>query len=237
MRFTLFTFLALILLIWHQALALPGVLPPTPNTEVTVWNIPRAAPYDAATHQILDSRAVDIKPAADLDARSLRTRTPAWSSSEVKRRLVVAFSTGAATAIHLANAAITWKFGLVYNADTRGRETVIGTLYQDGDSSLANVEMCVRGVKSYQFGNINNQYWVDANVDLEGIYTDSVSGNVVTMFWTAAVRLAQDSSLNEVIDMVIPPMGFELVPQSAQSCLPMGGTSIEPTSWTFAGWS
>ena len=78
---------------------------------------------------------------------------------------------------------------------------------------------------------------MDANVDLEGIYTDSVSGNVVTMFWTAAVRLAQDSSLNEVIDMVIPPMGFELVPQSAQSCLPMGGTSIEPTSWTFAGWS
>ena len=237
MRFTLFTFLALILLIWHQALALPGVLPPTPNTEVTVRNIPRAAPYDAATHQMLDSRAVDIKAAADLDARSLRTRTPAWSSSELKRRFVVVLSTATATAIHLTNAAISWKFGLTYHADARGREIVTGTIYQDGNIGVENLEMCVRGVKSYQFGNINNQYWVDANVDLEGTYKDSVSGNVVTMFWTAAVRLAQDGVLNEVIHMVIPPMGFELLPQSAQACPAMGGTSIEANSWTFESWS
>ena len=237
MRFTLFTFLALILLIWHQALTLPGVLPPTPNTEVTVRNIPRAAPYDAATHQMLDSRAVDIKAAADLDARSLRTRTPAWSSSEVKRRFTVVLSTAAATAIHLTNAAISWKFGLVYNVDTRGRETVTGSLYPDGNTPLSDVEMCAHNVKSYQFGNINNQYWVDANVDLSGTYKDSTSGNVVTMFWTAAIRLAQDSSLNEVLHMVIPPMGFELIPQSTQMCPAMGGTSIESKSWTFEAWS
>ncbi|OCK92069.1 uncharacterized protein K441DRAFT_679266 [Cenococcum geophilum 1.58] len=130
MRFTLLTFSALIL-IWHQALALPGALPPTPNTEVTVWNLPRTAPYDAATHLMLDPRAVNVKATANIDTRGLQARALPWSSSELKRRLVVGLSTAVATTIHLANAAITWKLALVYHTDGNGIETVTGNVYPD----------------------------------------------------------------------------------------------------------
>lgn len=78
---------------------------------------------------------------------------------------------------------------------------------------------------------------MDANVDLEGTYKDSASGNVVTMFWTAAMRLAQDATLNEVYKMVYAPTGYELIPQAPQTCLVPGGTSVNPTSWTFEVWS
>lgn len=212
MRFTLLTFSALILLIWHQALALPSVLPPIPNTEVTVWNLPRTAPYDAATHHILDWRAVDVEATADLDTRSLQTRGVPWQSSELKRRLVVGLSTAVATTIHLANAALSWKISLMYHTDGSGREAVTGTVYSDGDMKRYNLKLCVNGVKSYQFGNNNNQYWVDANVDLEGTYHDSTSGNVITMFWTASMRFAQDVALNMVHDMVSAPTGYEIIP-------------------------
>src|ERR1700722_7854018 len=101
MRFTLPTLSALILLTWHHALALPGVLPFTPNMKEAVWNLPRAAPYDAATHQMLDSRAVDVEATANLDTRSLQARAVPWHSAELKRRLVVGLSTAVATSIHL----------------------------------------------------------------------------------------------------------------------------------------
>ena len=238
MRFTLLTFSALILLIWHQALAFPGALPPTPNTEVTVWNLPRTAPYDPATRQILDSRATDVKATADLDTRSLQARAIPWASSELKRRLVVGLSSAVATSIHLANAAITWKLSLIYQEDGNGGEAVTGSIYADGGLQLPDLDVCIRKVKSYTFGNIAGLYYADVNVDFEGTYKDSASGNVVTMFWTAAMRFAQDAALNEVHNMVNAPTGYELIPKGPpQTCIPRGGTSINPTSWTFDAWS
>ena len=238
MRFTLLTFSALILLIWHQALALPGALPPTPNAEVTVWNLPRTAPYDTATRQMLDSRAVNVKDTADLDTRSLQARAIPWSSSVIKRQLVVGLSTAVATTIHLANAAITWKFSLMFHTDGSGRETATVKVYPDGDFKAPNLKLCVQDVESYSFGNTGNLYWADARVALEGSYTDSASGNVVTMFWTAAMRFAQDAALNQVYKMVKAPVGYQLLPNAPPDTCPIpGGTSIFPTSWTFDAWS
>lgn len=236
MRFTLLTFSAPIPLIWHQALGLPSVLPPTPNTEVTVWNIPRTAPYNPATHQMLDLRAVDVEATANLNTRSLQTRAVPWQSSTLKRRLVVGLSTAVATTIHLANAALSWKISLMYHTDARGREGVTGIVYSDGDMKAYNLKLCVNGVKTWSFGNNNNQYWVDADVDLEGTYHDSTSGNVVTMFWTASMRFAQDA-LNTVHHMVHDPTGYEIVPGvGLQTCLAPKGKAVDPTSWTFDGW-
>lgn len=240
MRFTLLAFSALILLIWHQALALPGALPPTPNTEVTVWNLPRTAPYDPATHQILDSRATDVKATADLDTRSLQARAIPWTSSALKRQLVVGLTSAAAATIHLANAAITWKLSMVYATDGSGREAVTATIVPDGNFKAPNLQVCANAVKSYTFGNTGNQYWADANVDLEGTWTDSASGNVITIFWTAAMRFAQDVGLNEVHKMVHAPTGYEVTPTgnpTGKTCIAAGGGPFTPTSWTFEAWS
>ncbi|OCK97939.1 uncharacterized protein K441DRAFT_693798 [Cenococcum geophilum 1.58] len=238
MRFTLPTLSALILLTWHQALALPGMSPSTPNTKEAVWNLPRAALYDAATHQMLDSRAVDVEATDDLDTRSLQTRAIPWQSADLKRRLVVGLSTAVATSIHLANAALTWKFSLVYHTDLSGRETLTSTLYEDGETKLQNVNLCVKGFTSSVSGNTANGYWVDADVDLEGSYVDTASGNAVTMFWTAAMRLGQYAASNYVQHMVHDPTGYERIPEdTSQMCLIPGGTSVNPTSWTFDAWT
>jgi len=129
MRFTLPMLLAPFLLTWHQALALPSVSPFTPNTKEAVCNLPRTALYDAATHQMLGSRAVDVEATADLDIRSLQARGVPWQSAELKRRLVVGLSTAVATTIHLTNAALTWKLSLVYHEGLNGPEKITYSLY------------------------------------------------------------------------------------------------------------
>ena len=156
----------------------------------------------------------------------------------MKRQLVVGLSTAVATSIHLANAALTWKLSLVYHTDGRGRDTVTGTLYQDGETKVQNMKICTNGLHTYSYGNTGGQYWVDANVDLEGSYHDTVSGNVVTMFWTVYARLGQNAAANYIHDMVYAPTGYELVPKpDSPVCLLKGGTSVNPTSWTFVAWS
>jgi len=234
MRFTLPMLLILTLLTWHQALALPSVSPFTPN-----MNLPRAAPYDAATHQMLDLMVVGVAATADLDTRSLRARAVAWKSAELKRRLVVGLSAAVATSIHLANAALTWKLSLVYAVDSRGRQTVTPHIYPDEN---ANVNVCVNKFTTSTFGNTGNTYWVDAEVDLEGTYTDAASGNIITMFWTASMRLGQLVASCYIHDMENPPTGYEkIIPQpnsqNSQMCLIPGGTSVKPTSWTFDSWA
>ena len=113
-----------------------------------------------------------------------------------------------------------------------------GTLYQDGETKVQNMKICTNGLHTYSYGNTGGQYWVDANVDLEGSYHDTVSGNVVTMFWTVYARLGQNAAANYIHDMVYAPTGYELVPKpDSPVCLLKGGTSVNPTSWTFDAWS
>jgi hypothetical protein len=98
--------------------------------------------------------------------------------------------------------------------------------------------MCINGYRSDTFGNTGNGYWVDAEVDLECTYVDTISKNVVTMFWTVFVRLGQYAASNYVHKMINNPTGYQAIPKAdSPTCILPAGTSVNPTSWTFDEWT
>src|SRR6266566_1601173 len=184
MRFTLPTLWSLILLTSHQALALPAESPSKEDSKKFSWSVPRTDPHDVAAHQMLDSRAVDVEAIHGHDTRSLQARALPWQSTELKRRLVVGLSTAVATGIHLTNNALTWKISMQYSQDSDGKGTISGSYYQDGETKLDAMDLCANAFTQTLIGNTAGYLWMQGNLDLEGSYFDSKSGNLVTMFWT-----------------------------------------------------
>jgi hypothetical protein len=226
MRFTLPALLGLTLLTWHQALALPA----TP-TKIAKVERDITTPYNVTALQGVDG-----------DGASLGTSGGAtWSSTPLQTRLEVVLPLAIANAMEIMTPVVDWKLLLTYTGDSNGNGHFYYNAYPDGMQTLREIEMCLTSPgKLVGTGTSGGNAWVQVKIPLEVAWLDTITGQLVAVFWTATYQFGQnDPDLSHTFYMNIAPSGWEnggTLPTTG--CPPSGvGTAFTPASWSFLPWS
>lgn len=190
------TLLALILLVYHQVLALPA--PSVEGSELQaslISSIEEA--YEISTPQALDSRSPNHnKVITDFDTRSLEARGTHWESTRLDAKVSMLVNTAVATGIQIANGWLEWQFSLIYNQDLG---SLSGTVDSTAEASATDLSVCVNEFISQSYGNTGGTLWSEGRIILEASWRSVELSESISVFWQGTVRFYQKTRLGEQI--------------------------------------
>lgn len=224
MRCTFRALLALTLITWHQALALPYT--PTETAEVERDII---TPYNSTELQI-----------ANADGASLGTSSSGtWISTPVRMRLLVDLPIAIANDMRIMSTRVAWRLHIYY--DSSGPKFVYD-IDLDGEQTKSEVKICIIEIGLPTTGTSDGNNWIRLQLGISVFWMDTISNKLITMSWNAVYQFGQnDPDLTFYSSMVKAPHGWEQSgPKPASGCPQIGvgdGTRVTPASWSFLPWT
>jgi len=222
MRFTLPSLLGLILLMWHQALALPATSTKIAEIERDITN-----PYNIT--------AVNgVGPSLGTSDSST------WSSTPLRTRLLFDMPRAITNDMGLMKTLLAYKLLLTYTGSTTGG-TVYYDIYAQLGLRIADLRICSYGPFTLQSsGKSNGNAWVQITCPLVIAWLDTVTGKLISVFWTTKYQFGQnDPDLSYTDFMNSAPSGWEISGSLPGVGCPQSGvgTAVKPTSWSLLPWS
>jgi hypothetical protein len=224
MRFTLLALLALTIITWHQALALPYTPTETAEVERDI-----TTPFNSTELQIVDADEASL-------GISSRGNT---ISAPIRRRLLFDLPIATANDMRIMNTEVAWRLHLYYDFT---RDVFVYDIDLDGEQTRSEVKICITHVGLPTWGKSNGNTWVQYQLEILVYWMDTISNKLITVAWNAAYQFGQnDPDLTYYMSMVRAPRGwYQSGPKPASGCPKIGvgaGTKVKPTSWSFLPWS
>jgi hypothetical protein len=227
MRFILSALLGLILLPWHQALALPAI-----PTKIAKIERDFITPYVATASHTVVGTGVSLGTSGGEDW---------WASTPIQERLVFDMPGTIANTMGILSTLVAWKLVCTYSGDSSGTGNVYVAILPDGQQQPDEIQICIwDSTTVVNSGTSNGNSWVQIQVSVEVVWLHIITNQFISVFWVATYQFGQnDPDLSFDVSMDQAPKGFQQPgPLPASGCPAWyDGTLVMPKSWTLLPWS
>jgi hypothetical protein len=227
MRFIFSALLGLILLPWHQALALPAI--PTKIAKIERDSI---TPYIATANHTVVRTGISLGTSGGEDW---------WTSTAIQERLIFDMPGTIANTMGILSTLVAWKLVYTYSGASNGGGNVDINILPDGQQQPGEIQICTWDSTTVtNTGTSGGNSWVQIQVPLEVVWLDTITNQLISVFWAATYQFGQnDPDLSFEVSMDAAPKGFQQPgPLPASGCPGWYvGTLVIPKSWTLLPWS